>query len=158
VPIRDAVAEDWQRIWPFWHRIVAAGQTYVWDRDTAEARARQLWMSNESVYVVEEDGAIVASAYTRPNYGSGPSSHVANAAFMVDPDHAGKGYGRRLAEHALDRAKEHYRAMVFNAVVETNPAVRLWLSLGFTVIGTILRAFRHPVHGPVGLYVMYRDL
>ena len=27
--IRDAVAADWPRIWPFWHRIALAGDTYA---------------------------------------------------------------------------------------------------------------------------------
>ena len=48
--------------------------------------------------------------------------------------------------------------MVFNAVVETNPAVGLWTSLGFTVLGTVPDAFDHPRHGPVGLHIMYRAL
>ena len=49
--------------------------------------------------------------------------------------------------------------MQFNAVVETNHnAVSLWQSLGFTVLTTIPGAFRHPVHGFVGLHVMYRSL
>jgi GNAT superfamily N-acetyltransferase len=158
VTIRGARPEDWQQIWPFWHRIVAAGETYVWARDTTQDRARALWMAQPEVYVVEEGGAIVASAYTRPNYGPGASGDVGNAAFMVDPDHAGHGYGRRLAEDVLEKAGEHYRAMVFNAVVETNPAVRLWLSLGFVIVGTIPKAFAHPTHGPVGLHVLHRDL
>lgn len=52
-----------------------------------------------------------------------------------------------------------YRAMQFNAVVETNaPAVRLWRSLGFDVIGTVPEAFDHPEHGLVGLHVMHRRL
>ncbi|SFY49543.1 hypothetical protein STEPF1_02782 [Streptomyces sp. F-1] len=34
--IRDAVPEDWPRIWPFWHRIVAAAETYAWDPGTDE--------------------------------------------------------------------------------------------------------------------------
>lgn len=156
--IRAANPEDWPRIWPFWHRIVAAGETYVWARDTTEARARELWMTQPEVYVLEVGGAIVGSAYTRPNYGPGASGGIGNAAFMVDPDHAGHGYGRQLAEHVLADAAHRYTAMVFNAVVETNPAVRLWRSLGFAIVGTIPRAFAHPVHGPVGLHVMHRDL
>ncbi|WP_370542035.1 N-acetyltransferase family protein [Amycolatopsis sp. FDAARGOS 1241] len=52
-----------------------------------------------------------------------------------------------------------YRAMQFNAVVETNThAVALWKSLGFTVVGTVPEAFHHPVHGYVGLHVMHRYL
>ncbi|MFE5149927.1 GNAT family N-acetyltransferase, partial [Streptomyces cyaneofuscatus] len=38
--IREATAGDWPHIWPFWHRIVAAGETYAWDPDTSEEDAR----------------------------------------------------------------------------------------------------------------------
>ncbi|MXM64442.1 GNAT family N-acetyltransferase [Streptomyces sp. HUCO-GS316] len=158
--IREAAAGDWPRIWPFWHRIVAAGETYAWDRDTSEEAARSLWMSPEKrVFVVEDEtGAVVASAYVTPNYG-GPAARIANAGFMVDPDQAGRGIGRALAEHILAAAAaDGYRGMVFNAVVETNPAVGLWTSLGFTVLGTVPAAFDHPRHGPVGLHIMYRAL
>jgi ribosomal protein S18 acetylase RimI-like enzyme len=52
-----------------------------------------------------------------------------------------------------------YRGIQFNAVVETNtPAVTLWRSLGFVVVGTVPGAFRHPEHGYVGLHVMFLDL
>ncbi|KAB1146711.1 GNAT family N-acetyltransferase [Streptomyces luteolifulvus] len=158
--IREAAAGDWPRIWPFWHRIVAAGETYAWDRDTSEEAARSLWMSPEKrVFVVEDEtGAVVASAYVTPNYG-GPAARIANAGFMVDPDQAGRGIGRALAEHILAAAEaDGYRGMVFNAVVETNPAVGLWTSLGFTILGTVPAAFDHPRHGPVGLHIMYRAL
>ncbi|MER6093135.1 GNAT family N-acetyltransferase [Streptomyces bluensis] len=158
--IREATPGDWPRIWPFWHRIVAAGETYTWDRDTSEEAARALWMAPaKRVYVAEDaTGAVVGSAYLTPNYG-GPAAGVANAGFMVDPGQGGRGIGRALAEHVLAAAKaEGYRGMVFNAVVETNPAVRLWTSLGFTVLGTVPDAYDHPRHGRVGLHVMYRAL
>jgi L-amino acid N-acyltransferase YncA len=158
--IREAAAEDWPRIWPFWHRIVSAGETYAWDPDTSEEAARALWTNPaKQVYVVEDEtGTVVASAYLTPNYG-GPAARIANAGFMVDPAQAGRGIGRLLAEHVLAAATAHgYRGMVFNAVVETNPAVRLWLSLGFTILGTVPEAFEHPRHGPVGLHIMYRAL
>ncbi|AZS83610.1 GNAT family N-acetyltransferase [Streptomyces griseoviridis] len=158
--IREAAAADWPQIWPFWHRIVAAAETYAWDPDTSEEAARVLWMNPaKRVFVVEDEtGAVVASAYLTPNY-AGPADRIANAGFMVDPDRSGHGYGRALAEHLLTAAAEDgYRGMVFNAVVETNPAVRLWTSLGFTVLGTVPDAFEHPRHGLVGLHVMYRAL
>ncbi|WP_326758249.1 GNAT family N-acetyltransferase [Streptomyces phaeochromogenes] len=158
--IREAAADDWPRIWPFWHRIVAAAETYAWDPDTSEEDARALWMApGKRVYVAEDTtGAVVGSAYVTPNYG-GPASHIANAGFMVDPAHSGRGIGRALANHVLETAKaDGYRAMVFNAVVETNPAVNLWLSLGFTIVGTIPDAYAHPTKGRVGLHVMHRAL
>ncbi|MGW4318828.1 N-acetyltransferase family protein [Streptomyces sp. NPDC004684] len=158
--IREAVAGDWPRIWPFWHRIVAAAETYAWDPDTSEEDARALWMSPaKRVFVAEDEtGAILGSAYLTPNYG-GPAARIANAGFMVDPEKTGRGAGRALAEHVLAAAAaDGYRGMVFNAVVETNPAVALWTSLGFTVLGTVPRAYEHPQHGPVGLHIMYKDL
>lgn len=158
--IREAAADDWPRIWPFWHRIVSAGETYAWDPDTSEDAARALWMNPaKRVYVVEDNaGRVVASAYVTPNYG-GPAARIANAGFMVDPDHGGRGIGRALAEHLLVVAKaDGYGGMVFNAVVETNPAVGLWTSLGFTILGTVPDAYDHPRHGPVGLHIMHRAL
>jgi GNAT superfamily N-acetyltransferase len=102
---------------------------------------------------------VVGSAKTQPNQG-GPGAHVANASFMVDPAHGGKGVGRALGTAVLDRARaDGYRAMQFNAVVETNTgAVRLWQALGFTVLTTVPEAFHHPMHGYVGMHVMWRSL
>jgi ribosomal protein S18 acetylase RimI-like enzyme len=78
---------------------------------------------------------------------------------MVDPAQGGRGIGRALAEHVLERAKaDGYRGMVFNAVVETNPAVGLWTSLGFTILGTVPDAYEHARYGRVGLHIMYRAL
>ena len=57
------------------------------------------------------------------------------------------------------KSQDGYAAMQFNAVVETNVrAVRLWESLGFTVLGTVPEAFRHPDQGLVGLHIMHRFL
>ena len=55
--------------------------------------------------------------------------------------------------------RDHYRAIQFTAVVETNhAALALWRSLGFAVVGTVPEAFDHPEHGLVGLHVMHRRL
>ncbi|MFD0064739.1 GNAT family N-acetyltransferase [Streptomyces sp. NPDC056637] len=157
--IRDAEDEDWAQIWPFWRQIVGSRETYAWDPNTPEALARTLWMGpGRRAYVAEVDGAVVGSAYVAPNYG-GPAAGIANAGFMVDPAQGGRGIGRALAEHVLERAKaDGYRAMVFNAVVETNPAVGLWTSLGFAILGTVPDAYEHARHGRVGLHIMYRAL
>jgi ribosomal protein S18 acetylase RimI-like enzyme len=160
--IRDATPDDWPAIWPFLRRIVAAGDTFSWDPDTGEAEARAMWMQEppgRTVVAVDPDGTVVGTAETHPNHGGG-GAHVANAGFMVDPDHAGRGVGRALGEHVLEQARaDGYRAIVFNAVVATNvPAVALWRKLGFEVVATIPEGFHHPVEGYVGLHVMYRRL
>jgi GNAT superfamily N-acetyltransferase len=85
---------------------------------------------------------------------------VGTASFMVAPAARGRGVGRVLGEHVVAwHRSQGYRAIQFNAVVETNTAaVRLWTSLGFEVVGTVPGAFRHPVHGYVGLHVMHLPL
>ncbi len=162
VLVRDASEADWSGIWPILERVVRAGDTYTWPVDTGEDEARRLWLPASpwrTFVVADADGSIVGSAKLGPNQ-SGPGDHVANASFLVDPDRSGHGIGRRLAEYVLDAARsDGYRAMQFNAVVETNgAAVALWRSLGFEALATVPGAFRHPTHGDVGLLVMYRTL
>jgi L-amino acid N-acyltransferase YncA len=163
--IRDATAADWPAIWPFLHEIIAAGETYAYDRDMTQEQARRLWMiqpPGRTVVAVDDDddgGAVLGTASMYANR-PGPGSHVASASFMVDPARAGRGTGRALGEAMLAWARERgFRAVQFNAVVETNArAVALWRSLGFEVIGTVPEAFAHPTEGYVGLHVMYRRL
>jgi L-amino acid N-acyltransferase YncA len=160
--IREARPEDWEAIWPFFRSIVAAGETYAYDRDTSEADGRQMWMigpPGRTVVATDDAGAVAGTANMYANRG-GPGSHVASASFMVDPERAGQGVGRALGEHVIAWARESgFRAIQFNAVVETNEgAVALWRSLGFEVIATVPEAFHHPRHGYVGLLIMHRFL
>jgi L-amino acid N-acyltransferase YncA len=163
IAIRDAEAGDWPAMWRLMQPTIAAGETFSWDRDTSEDDARRRWMRTPPgatlVAVDEEAGRVLGTATLGPNHG-GPAAHVATASFMVDAGRAGRGVGRALAEAALDRARrEGFRAMQFNAVVETNArAVALWRSLGFAIVGTVPEAFDHPRDGLVGLHVMHRRL
>ena len=79
----------------------------------------------------------------------GLGSHVANASFMVDPAGSGRGVGRALGQHCLREARRAgFEAMQFNLVVSTNTsAVELWKKLGFRVVGTLPRVFRHRDQG-----------
>jgi L-amino acid N-acyltransferase YncA len=161
--IRDATDDDWPAIWSFLRRIVAAGETFSWDPDITEARARAAWMHNppgRTLVAVDPDtGMVLGTAEIHPNQG-GPGAHVANAGFMVDPARSGRGVGRALGQYVIERARaDGYRAMQFNAVVETNTrAVALWRSLGFEVLATVPEAFHHPEKGYVGLHIMHRRL
>jgi hypothetical protein len=41
--IRAVAPEDWPAIWRFMRRIVAAGETFSWERDISEEEARARW-------------------------------------------------------------------------------------------------------------------
>lgn len=68
--------------------------------------------------------------------------------------------GRALVEHSLAQAQsDGFMAMQFNYVVSTNaPAVELYKKLGFAIVGSLPKAFRHQQLGLVDVYVMFRFL
>ena len=159
--VREATDADWPRIWPIVRAVCEAGETYTYPRDVTEEQGRALWMqAPPGRTLVAVDGeTVLGTAKLQPNQGGG-GAHVANASFMVDPAWGRRGVGRALAEAVLEQARaDGYRAMQFNAVVETNThAVRLWQDLGFRILTTVPEAFDHPRHGLVGLNVMHRSL
>ncbi|MFI5759301.1 GNAT family N-acetyltransferase [Streptomyces sp. NPDC051569] len=160
--IREATTEDWPAIWPFFHEIVAAGETFTYPLQLGESDARDWWLlkaPNRTVVAVDDAGTVLGTAKMNANQ-MGNGAHVASASYMVDPAHAGRGVGRALCTHTIDWARATgFRAMQFNAVVETNVhAVKLYRSLGFEVLGTLPEGFRHPVKGYVGLHIMHRVL
>lgn len=146
-------------IWPIFRAVVGAGDTYAYAPDTPEAEARRLWTAPPAVAYLAIGDGVVGTYSLRPAQ-PGLGSHIANAGFMVAPAAAGRGVGRAMGEHCLAEARRlGYAAMQFNFVVSSNErAVGLWKSLGFAVVGTVPGAFRHPVHGPVPVYLMHREL
>jgi len=161
VTIRDMTPEDWPQVWPFFDEIVQEGETYAYPLDLTSEQARELWTMRPPgrTVVLEEDGRILGSATMGPNR-PGRGAHVGTASFMVSSQARGRGVGRRLAEHVVQWHRDQgFRAIQFNAVVETNTsAVRLWQSLGFRIIGTVPEAFDSRSHGLVGLHVMHLRL
>lgn len=160
--IREAVSEDWPAIWPFFHEIVAAGETFTYPLHLGEEEARDWWLltpPNRTVVAVDDAGTILGTGKVNSNH-MGNGSHIASASYMVDPRHSGQGVGRALCEYSIEWARTAgFRAMQFNAVVETNTyAVRLYRSLGFEILGTLPEGFNHPVKGFVGLHIMHRRL
>lgn len=165
---REAAPDDWPGIWAIMKPVARAGETYCWDTSIDETAGRQEWLPGTSgadptlvvfVAVEADTDRVVGTAQLHANRG-GNGAHVSNASFLVAADAGGRGVGRALAGHVLDEARAAgYTAMQFNAVVETNErAVALWISLGFSIVGTVPGAFVHPSAGPTGLHIMHRFL
>jgi len=108
-------------------------------------------------FVALDAGAILGAYYLRANY-RGRGAHVANAGYVVAPAARGRGIARAMCEHSIETAREHgFRSIVFNYVVSTNaPALAVWKSCGFQVVGTIPAAFSHRAAGLVDVHVMHR--
>jgi GNAT superfamily N-acetyltransferase len=159
--IREAREDDWDGIWSIVQEVLAEGTAYTYDPAMTEEQARGKWLQPEpwrTTVAVDDAGDVVGAATFGPNQ-AGPGSHISNANFVVSRDSRGGGVGSALVEDTLERARAAaFTGMQFNAVTETNPAVRLYLRMGFEIIGTVPGAFIHPQRGPVGLHVMYRPL
>ncbi len=158
--IRQAVPADRSTILAIVRPVLAAGETYAVARDLDDDGVAAYWFSpSHEVVVAEEDGRILGTYYLMANQAGG-GAHVANCGYIVASGAQGRGVARALCIHSLERARERgFRAMQFNHVVSTNErAVRLWQSLGFEIVGTLPRAFNHPILGYVDSYVMYRHL
>ena len=164
--IRPMTEADWPQVWPFFDEIVRAGETYAYPADLTSDEARGLWTMRppgQTVVLCEElpgvGPTVLGSATMGPNRPA-RGAHVGTASFMVSPAARGRGVGRRLGEYVVQwHRRNGFRAIQFNAVVETNvAAVALWQSLGFRIVGTVPEAFDSRTHGHVGLHVMHLAL
>ncbi|WOX06498.1 GNAT family N-acetyltransferase [Microbulbifer pacificus] len=158
--IRPASADDFAAIWPIFHEVVSAGETYAYDRNTDREQAFRLWMeAPRETFVCEADGEILGTYYLKTNQ-AGPGAHVGNCGYMVSSAARGRGVASAMCEHSQQQAKAlGYKAMQFNFVASSNEgAVRLWQKLGFDIVGRLPRAFDHPARGLVDALVMYKWL
>ena len=158
--IREAVAEDFDAIWPIFHTIVAAGETYAYAIDTTKLQAQNIWLeAPRKTYVCEEAGAKLGTYFIKTNQ-QGPGQHVCNCGYMVALTARGRGLATTMCQHSQQMAVQlGYHAMQFNFVAETNEgAVRLWHKLGFETVGRLSKAFKHPSNGYVDALVMYKWL
>jgi hypothetical protein len=85
------------------------------------------------VVVASEGDELLGTANMYANR-PGPGAHIASGNFMVKQTARGSGVGRALGNY------------------------RMYKSLGFSIIGTVPKAFEHPIVGRVGLHVMFHDL
>ena len=158
--IREATREEFEQIWPIFHEIAAAAETYAYPRDITKEQARKIWMDDpRKTYVFEEDSQILGTYIIKTNQ-SGPGDHVCNCGYMVSSAARGRGLATAMCEHSQKIARElGYKAMQFNFVASTNAgAVRLWNKLGFATVGRLPKAFHHPSKGYVDALVMYKWL
>ncbi len=158
--IRAAVPSDADAIWAILEPTIRSGETYTLPSDMPRDEALAYWTSpGHEVFVAEDGGAVFGTYFLCANQRGG-GSHVANCGYITAPGAEGRGIGRAMCAHSLDRARARgFKAMQYNFVVGTNErAVRLWQSSGFEIVGRLPGAFEHPKQGFVDAFVMYRTL
>jgi L-amino acid N-acyltransferase YncA len=157
--IRPANETDFDAIWPIFHKVVARGDSYAYAPETTRAEAEVIWLKTPAAtFIAEDETGIVGTYYLKPNQ-PGLGNHVCNAGYMVAEHARGKGVGRAMCLHSQEVARSlGFKAMQFNLVVSSNPAVTLWQALGFEIVGLLPQAFRHATLGLTDAYVMYKLL
>ena len=87
--------------------------------------------------VARSDGRLLGAYFLKANF-AGRGSHIANAGYAVSQDARGRGIGSMLVEDSIRRAPGlGFDAIMFNFVFASNPARKLYASLGWREIGRI---------------------
>ena len=160
IQIRPALSSDHDAVWEIIEPVIQAGDTYMYAPDSSRDKMLALWFdADKYTYIAEIEGKIVGTFFLKANQPD-LGSHVVNAGYMVHPDFRGRGIAEQLCRFSLTEAKRlGFKAMQFNCVIATNEvAVRLWQKCGFSIIGTLPKAFQHQKLGLVDAHVMYQWL
>jgi len=158
--IREASLADLDAVWEIFSRVIASGDTYVFDPNTPKSTLPQYWFASYmDTFVALVDDQIIGTYILKPNQ-IDLGNHIANASYMVHPDAQGKGVGSYLCQHSIEHAKAlQFLGIQFNIVVSTNEAaLHLWKKYGFTIIGMTPKGFRYSTLGLVDTYIMYKAL
>ena len=144
--IRPALEAGCRDIWTILEPILRAGDTYALPREWGRAEALDYWFSLGHDVFVAETGEPHPGNLLFARQSAWRRRPCGELRLCDGCDAGGKGVATAMCEHSLQYAAERgFRAMQFNFVVSTNErAVRLWLKLGFDVVGTIPEGFRHP--------------
>ena len=147
-------------MWEILESMIRGGETYTLPRDMSKQQALEYWFAlDKETFVWKENGEVLGTYFLKANQ-QGGGAHVANCGYVTASPAQGRGIARQMCLHSLDRAKERgFRAMQFNFVVSTNErAIKLWISLGFNIVGRLPLAFNHPTLGFVDALIMYRQV
>ena len=136
--VAAATASDHDELFVAFARIVDAGEGFPQAPPLDRAEFDDYWLAHSAAVVVARvQGQLAGAYYVKANF-VGRAAHIANAGYFVLAEHRGTGIGRALVEHSMTEARRlGFDALLFNLVFESNPARRLYESLGFAVVGRV---------------------
>ena len=159
--IREYRESDWPEVLAILQQTFGAGDTYAFAPQSTAEEIRRVWIEAPArTFVACEPGGRVEGTYYIKANQPALGAHVCNCGYVVAPRAQGRGIAARMCKHSQAQALAMgFRAMQFNLVVATNTrAIRLWVRLGFAVVGRLPGAFNHQQLGYVDALVMFKTL
>ena len=128
--IRPIEAGDSPALSHFFERIPESDRTFL-KEDVGDPRVLAEWVQPDTGRTIAvEDGQVVGALAVVPLVGW--SSHVGEVRLVVDPDHRGRGIGRRLAHQAvLDAVDMGLGKLVVEVISDQAPLIAMFRGLGF---------------------------
>jgi ribosomal protein S18 acetylase RimI-like enzyme len=128
--IRPIEAGDSPALSHFFERIPESDRTFL-KEDVGDPRVLGDWVQPDTGRTIAvEDGQVVGALAVVPLVGW--SSHVGEVRLVVDPDHRGRGIGRRLARQAvLDAVDMGLGKLVVEVISDQAPLIAMFRGLGF---------------------------
>lgn len=128
--IRAIETGDAQELTRFFARIPESDRTFL-KEDIADPRVLADWVQPGAgrTVAIDQDEVVGALAVVRL---VGWSSHVGEVRLVVDPEHRGRGIGRRLARQAvLDAVDMGLKKLVVEVIADQAPLIAMFRGLGF---------------------------
>ena len=128
--IRPIEPEDARVLSRFFERIPESDRTFL-KEDVGDPRILEDWVQpGPGRTVALEDAEVVGALAVVPLVGW--SSHVGEIRLVVDPEHRGRGIGRRLARQAvLDAVDMGLGKLVVEVISDQGPLIAMFRGLGF---------------------------
>ena len=126
-PVQEGDSEVLSR---FFERIPESDRTFL-KEDVGDPRVLADWVQPDTGRTIAiDDGQVVGALAVVPLVGW--SSHVGEVRLVVDPDHRGRGIGRRLAHQAvLDAVDMGLGKLVVEVISDQAPLIAMFRGLGF---------------------------
>jgi ribosomal protein S18 acetylase RimI-like enzyme len=128
--IRPIEAGDSPALSSFFDRIPESDRTFL-KEDVGDPRVLAEWVQPDTGRTIAvEDDQVVGALAVVPLVGW--SSHVGEVRLVVDPDHRGRGIGRRLAHQAvLEAVDMGLGKLVVEVISDQAPLIAMFRGLGF---------------------------
>lgn len=101
-------------------------------------------LQSDGLYIVAEDGDVLAAHLLLDPMGMERLAHVLRLTIVVYPTHQGQGLGKRLLQHAIHWAQQDQRfdKIELNVRATNQRAIRLYKSLGFVEEGRLIKRIK----------------